>query len=221
MNELTKRGVLRKLVKVYDPLGLVSPVTLKGKLIFRDVCDEKQPWDAKVKEPIAQRRKKWEQSLPLRQLVPRSIVSYQEPLQDIELHAFGDGSQQGVGATVYAVVRQRSWTTQRLVADKERLLIPRLKQVAAHMGTNLITNVKNALEGLPVSKTYVWLDSTMALHWILGRGDYKQFIQNRVMKIKEHENIVWQHVSSEENPADLARRGGPVSESSLWWCGLK
>lgn len=38
--ELTKRGVLRKLAKVYDPLGLVSPVTLEGKLIFRDVCDE-------------------------------------------------------------------------------------------------------------------------------------------------------------------------------------
>ena len=72
----------------------------------------------------------------------------------------------------------QSWTTQRLVADKERLSIPRLKQVAAYMGTNLITNVKNALEGLLVSKTYVRLDSTMALHWISGRGDYKQFIQN-------------------------------------------
>ena len=172
-----------------------------------------------MKEPIAQRWKKWDQSLPLQQLVPRSIVSYPEPLQGIELHAFGDGSKQGVGATVYAVIRQQSGTTQRLVAAKERLSIPRLKQVAAHMGTNLITNVKNALEGLPVSKTYVWLNSTVVLHWISGRGDYKQFIQNRVMKIKEHENIVWQHVSSEKNPADLASRGEPVSESSLWWCG--
>lgn len=81
-------------------MGLVSPVTLKGKLIFRDVCDEKQPWDDKLKEPIAPRRKKWEQSLPLRQLVPKSIVSYQEPLQNVELHAFGDGSKQVVGATV-------------------------------------------------------------------------------------------------------------------------
>lgn len=153
MTELTKRGVLCKLVKVCDPLGLVSPLTLEGKLIFRNVCDEKQPWDAKRKEPIAQRWKKWDQSLPLQQLVPRSIVSYPEPLRGIELHAFGDGSKQGVGATVYAVIRQQSGTTQRLVAAKERLSIPRLKQVAAHMGTNLITNVKNAFEGLPVSKT--------------------------------------------------------------------
>lgn len=89
------------------------------------------------------------------------------------------------------------------------------------MRTNLITNVKNALEGLTVSKTYVWLDSTVALHCISGRGDYKHFIQNRVMKIKEHENIIWQHISYEENADDLASRGEPVTESSLWWCGHK
>ena len=74
-------------------------------------------------------------------------MNYQEPLQDIKLHAFGDGSKQGLEATVYAVVRQQLGTTQRLVAAKERLSIPWLKQVAAHMGTNLITNVKKCLGG--------------------------------------------------------------------------
>ena len=35
----TKRGVLLKLAKIYDPLGLVSPTTLVGKLIYHDICD--------------------------------------------------------------------------------------------------------------------------------------------------------------------------------------
>ena len=48
----TKRGVLSKLAKVYDPLGLVSPVTLEGKVIFRDVCDQKQAWDTKLAGPL-------------------------------------------------------------------------------------------------------------------------------------------------------------------------
>jgi hypothetical protein len=39
----TKRGVLSKLAKVYDPLGLVSPLTLEGKQIYRHVCDAKIP----------------------------------------------------------------------------------------------------------------------------------------------------------------------------------
>lgn len=29
------------IAKVYDPLGLASPITFQGKLIFRDVCDSK------------------------------------------------------------------------------------------------------------------------------------------------------------------------------------
>ena len=32
----TKRGVLGKIAKVYDPLGLVSPLTLEGKMLCRD-----------------------------------------------------------------------------------------------------------------------------------------------------------------------------------------
>ena len=40
---LTKRGILSKLSKIYDPLRLVSPLTLEGKRMFRDVCDLKTP----------------------------------------------------------------------------------------------------------------------------------------------------------------------------------
>ena len=35
---LTKRGVLAYLAKVYDPLGVISPMLLEGKLIFREIC---------------------------------------------------------------------------------------------------------------------------------------------------------------------------------------
>ena len=222
----TKRGVLSKLAKVYDPLGLVSPVTLEGKVIFRDVCDEKQAWDAKLAGPLLRRWQKWEQSLPTEVSVPRSITSFQEPLQDVELHGFGDGSKLGVGAAVYAVVRQASGKTQRLVAAKARLAkgglsIPRLELVAGHMATNLLTNVRNALEGLPISNVYGWLDSTVALHWIRGSGEFKQFVQNRVTKIRAQSDMVWRHVSSEENPADLASRGGAVNGPTLWWNGPK
>ena len=184
----TKRGMLSKLSKVYDPLGLVSPVTLQGKMIFRDICDRKVAWYADLTAPLLQKWKKWESTLPQEQLVPRPITSYREPLLDVELHGFGDGSKEGVGAAVYTVVRQHSGTTNRLLAAKARLAkkgltITRLELIAAHMAANLIANVKNAFDGLPVSSTHCWLDSTVALHWIEGGGEYKQFVQNRVMKI--------------------------------------
>ena len=127
----TKRGILSKLSKIYDPLGLVSPVTLEGKCIFRDVCDLKASWDADLNDKQLQRWKAWERSLPEDQEVPRAIVKHREPIDRIELHSFGDASTQGVGAAVYAVVKQPSGVTQQLVAAKSRLAkrdlsIPRL-----------------------------------------------------------------------------------------------
>lgn len=36
---LTNRGILAFLAKIYDPLGLISPLSLDGKLIFRETCE--------------------------------------------------------------------------------------------------------------------------------------------------------------------------------------
>ena len=53
---VTKRSILSKLARIYDPLGLASPTTLTGKLVYRSACDSKMPWDADLQEPL---RKKW------------------------------------------------------------------------------------------------------------------------------------------------------------------
>ena len=77
-------------------------------------------------------------------------MSHQEEVTAIELHTFGDASIEGVGAAVYAVVKQPSGTTQQLVTAKSRLAkrsltLPRLELLAAHMAANLAVNVSNAL----------------------------------------------------------------------------
>lgn len=219
----TKRGILGKLAKIYDPLGLIAPLTLTAKQIYRELCEAKAPWDAKINGALLQRWKKWEEQLPREQQVPRPIASYQEEIQAVELHSFGDASERGVGAAVYAVVRQPSGNTQRLVVAKSRLAkqgltIPRLELIAAHMATNLLINVRNALDNLPSTKVFGWLDSTVALHWIKGNGQYKQFVANRVAKIQLYKEIEWRYVPTDENPADLASRGALV-HSILWQQG--
>ena len=44
----TKRGILGKVAKVYDPLGLAAPLTLEGKLLYGDACQQKKAWDAEL-----------------------------------------------------------------------------------------------------------------------------------------------------------------------------
>ena len=207
--EVTKREMLRFLASVYDPLGLASPVTLVGKLLYREVCERRLPWDQKVPESIAKQWNKFQESLSDQVQVPRSLAAFQETIEAIDLHAFGDTSGAGTAAAVYAVVHQASGINQGLLAAKARLAkkgltIPRLELVSGHMAANLVENVKNALHGQPVRSIHGWLDSTVALHWIKGgRSTYKQFVANRVNKIRDKDYIEWRHVGTDQNPADV------------------
>ena len=135
----------------------------------------------------------------------RALVQYQEPINSISLHVLGDASGVGVAAAAFTVVSQPSGVTQGIVAAKARLAkqgltIPRRELVACHMATNMATKVREALEGYPVDQVYYWSDSTVALHWIRGRGEYKQFVHNRVCKIRDKNWITWGYVPIKENP---------------------
>jgi hypothetical protein len=83
----TKREILGKLARVYDPLGLVSPMTLQGKLIFREACESKIPWDASLPEKLAKLWEKWESSLPARVATRRSLATIREPVDAVELRS--------------------------------------------------------------------------------------------------------------------------------------
>lgn len=103
--------------------------------------------------------------------------------------------------------------------SKQGLTVPRLELFAGHMAVNLLANVRDALNGLPVNSTHCWLDSSVALYWIRGQGEYKQFVSNRVQKINSHKDVKWCHVPTADNRADLGSRGGHVEGVEHWWNG--
>ena len=174
---------------MYDPLGLASPSTLVGKQIYRDACDSKIPWGADLNGKLLQRWEKWERSLSPEVVVPRSIVSHQEEVTAIELHTFEDASIKGVGAAVYAVVKQSSGTTQQLVTAKEQAGETKFDSPETRIGCRTYGSqprgecISNALPKDQSPSIYAWVDSLVVLHWICGQGTYKQFVANRMAKI--------------------------------------
>ena len=114
----TKREILRKLAKIYDPLGLVSPLTLQGKFIYREACNTKLAWDFQLPGELGSKWTRWEKELPER---VTTITKFREEIEAVELHACGDASAKGVSAVVHAIVTQRSGITRGLVAGKARL----------------------------------------------------------------------------------------------------
>ena len=77
----TKGGMLKFLASIYDPVGIISPVTLLAKDMYRDPCDLKLSWNQRLLEDLMKRWTKWIRGLPHQQIeVPRSIPIYNEKI---------------------------------------------------------------------------------------------------------------------------------------------
>ena len=129
-----------------------------------------------------------------------------------DVHVFGDSSIMGTCAVAYAVVFQPNGTQQNIIASKSRLAkqklsITSLELVATHKAAILADNIKTTLANVNMGNAFGWTDSTVVLHWLKKNGNYSQFVNNRVDKIKEKDYITWRHVPTNEDPADIGSKG--------------
>ena len=108
----TKRSVLSTLAKIYDPLSIVSPTTLQGKIMYREICESNVAWDGELPKPLKKRWDNWSATLPEHFTISRTLAPYLQRIKEVTLHAFGDACNDGVSATVY---KQEQGTTQGLV----------------------------------------------------------------------------------------------------------
>ncbi|XP_068690319.1 uncharacterized protein [Montipora foliosa] len=226
---VTKKTILSHLGKVYDPQSILSPTMAQGKHIYREACDEKLGWNAVVSEKLAKAWLKW--IAQLRSVkVPRSLVRQCNKLKSIDLHLFADASSLACSATTIALVKQDTGTVQGLLTSKSRIserntTMPRLELVAGHMAANMANNVQQALTRWPVASINIWMDSTVALYWLMNPGrNWKVFVANRVRKIAtitEKLNISWKYCPTDKNIADLGSRGASVDkmEKGDWFTG--
>jgi len=71
--------------------------------------------------------------------------------------------------------------------------------------------------------SFFWTDSTAALHWIRNDKPWKQYIEHRVIEIRQcTDRQHWYHCPGNLNPADIPSRGmngAKLSQSELWWKG--
>ena len=90
-------------------------VSVVRKLLYGEVCDQNQSWDKKVPEYIKRKWKQFEKNVPDSSM---PCDCFQEAIDAINLHAFGDTSGTGTAAAVYAMLHQASGLNQRLLAAK-------------------------------------------------------------------------------------------------------
>ena len=61
----TRRGILSIVSSIYDPVGLVSPVIFRAKLILQRLCHKKLGWDERIPDEELLDWKRWLAKLPV------------------------------------------------------------------------------------------------------------------------------------------------------------
>ena len=97
---VTRRKILSVVSSVYDPLGLLGPMILPGKLIFQDATCQKLSWDEEVPGDIRSAWEGWVTTLmDVGDLAfPRCVKPREFEDAVIELHHFADASTRAYGA---------------------------------------------------------------------------------------------------------------------------
>ena len=96
-------------------------------------------------------------------------------VKSVQLHAFADASKVAYAANIYIRVETSESEISNLVTAKTKVAplkvksIPRLELLSGVILSKLMTSVFEALqETTPVDSVICWLDSQVALLWIMG-----------------------------------------------------
>lgn len=97
----TKRSLLSVALRIFDPMGLLTPFTVKAKILFQDLCQRGLEWEDQLDEEVAAQWRSWKLKLPCLSPIniPRHFMANGRSI--IELHGFGDASPKAYGAAIY------------------------------------------------------------------------------------------------------------------------
>ena len=102
---VTKRNILKVTAKLFDPLGITSPIIIKNKILFQKLS--KQDWDEPVDKTIQRDWFKWVSDLlEIKWItIPRCYFNFIEGILGSTLYTFCDASVLTFASVVYLVIQ--------------------------------------------------------------------------------------------------------------------
>lgn len=210
----TKREMLRILMTIYDPLGLLSSFLIYLKILMQDLWRAKLEWDQQISTEHHRRWMKWVNvlnTLPNIR-IPRCYL-FDENANTVQLHTFVDASSEAYAAVCYFRIENQGGVHCAIVRAKTKVAplnpisIPRMELQGALLGTRLAMDVEKN-HSIKVTSRVFWTDSRTVLSWLQGDPkQYRQFVSFRVGEILESTNTnEWRWIPGKMNVADDATK---------------
>ena len=217
----TKRHIWKLCPSIYDPMGLLSPYVLKGKLIVSEACDKVKGWDSPIAQTYIDKAVSWASEFDrVEEIAFDRNISINNP-KKVQLVGCCDASSKAYGACVYLVSTAQDGTvTSNLIMAKTRNApkiphtIPRLELLGAVLLLNVMDHVRVIYKEISEENIFYFTDSADVIFWLYsGHHSWKPFVANQLKKIKKKSLVQnWRHIDGKENPADLASRGCTLQE---------
>ena len=233
----SRREMMRMLAGQFDPLGILAPGLLRGKLILQAVSSSGFDWDDELPGDIKSDWKSWIDSVEFINdiSIPRYCFAGEELSEcnshaRYQLHGFCDASDYAFSCVVYLrrVVGDQSSVAfiqgkSRLVlSNQQSWVISRKELEAAKLCSELMLAVSKSLDHLSCS-IHLWTDSQVVLKWIVNPDLHlPRFVKRRISKIHLVASAdAWNYVHTSLNPADVGTRKNSFKRSGCFelWLG--
>ena len=228
----TRRGVLSMVNSLYDTLGFLAPVSVRGRLILRGLTMQAEDWDTPLPKDMEMEWSRWRESLQdLQEIqIPRTYASFSTAgAKSKELCVFADASVKAIAAVAYIKVTSHVGQTEvgfvlgkTKLAPQPGLTILRLELCAAVLAVEIAELIVAEMDVAFDNITY-YTDSKVVLGYIHNQSRrFYVFVHNRTQRIRQSPCPgQWKYVHTDLNPADVGSRSVPPAllKSTSWLTG--
>ena len=165
----TKQRALSILSRVFDLIGLLNPITVRGKLYISKLWKLKVSWDEDLNEDLVSEFKSLVKDFSTLDIIrfPRNECLRED--QGI-LHIFCDTSRRAYGMVMYICTgnHSRSLMSRSCIVPMKEKTIPQLELTAVLLGCRLTSYIQEVLsKSFP---TYICTDSSTCIQWVGGNN---------------------------------------------------
>ena len=230
--------MLSSLAGQFDPLGILAPCLLEGKLILQNFATLGLGWDDELLQDILKRWRKWITLMEIFASVSISRYYFAGDYEfasregaEYQLHGFCDASIYAFSCLVYLRRIINGSSCLAFVQGKVKVVlstqtgwvISQKELEAVKMCAELMQAVSKSLQHLGCS-LHFWSDSQMVLKWIINPDLHlPRFVKRRVDKILLVAPAdYWSYVHTLINPADVGTQVEGVKKAeghSVWLNG--
>ena len=229
--KITKRSILSTVNSIFDPVGLLTPFTVRTKILLRRIWAyrPKIDWDDELPDEI---ERQWEEIVEdlkkIKELTFERSLTPEDAVGLAVLVIFEDGSEQAYGTVAYIRWKTAQGYVSRLIAAKSRIAplkmidMVRIELCGAVLGTRIRTMIEKELQ-LKFERVVHIVDSEIVQAMIHRQSyGFNTFAGNRIGEIHrstQPEEWGWVEGKPWINIADLTTRGcspDELKEGSIW-----